>query len=514
MAFKHYLIGFSLLLLSACAQVGTITGGPKDEIAPKVVKASIKDGTTNFEKQFIEFTFDEFVQTNKPSENIIIVPQHTRLESRLIKKTLRIDFSNELQKNTTYTLYLNAAVKDLTEGNDSLMRITFSTGPKIDSLTFVARTADAFSNQIKSKITVGLFDSLNSDKPIYFGQSNQFGYANLTSLKEGVYYCKAFDDKNKDLRIQKDEAQDWKFEPIVINGNSSDTLDFKLSIPVQPDRVKNAKLIPPGLIGLHVPKSVEITKIALNDQELKNDRFWRLQDDSLQIAIGESAGNEFQLILNADTFNLRRLEKNKIVKLTPKNVTKENEISNSSSFEVMDLIESVDITKIEVLKLPDSSKVNFTIDLEQNRIQLKPEDKRIKKYTITFKDGAIKGLSGKLNNPAKVEILGKEDRELGTLNVKLSKPVENFVIQLIEKEKLIVEQKIDSNSVEKPIVFSRLNPGEYTFRIIQDVNQNGKWDPISPEKKSKSERVLQFSTPAKVRANWEVETTLEIKERE
>ncbi len=511
MAFKHCLISFISLLLSACAQVGIITGGPKDEIAPKIVKSSVEEGTTNFDKQFIEFTFDEFVQTNKPSENIIIIPQHARLESRLIKKTLRIDFSNELQKNTTYTLYLNAAVKDLTEGNDSLMRITFSTGPKLDSLTFVARTVDAFSNQIKSKITVGLFDSLNSDKPIYFGQSNQFGYANLTSLKEGVYFCKAFEDKNKDLQIQKDEAQDWKFDPIVINGNLTDTIDFKLSIPVQPDRVKNAKLIPPGLVGVHIPKSVEVTKIILNDQELKNERFWRAQDDSLQIAIGELVENELQLIVNADTFNLRRLEKNKAMKLIPKNVTKENETLNSSTFEVMDLIESVDTTKIEVLKYPDSSKVNFMIDFEQNRIQLQPEDKRIKKYAVTFKEGAIKGLSGKLNSSAKIEVLGKEDREFGILIVKLSKPLENGIIQLLDKEKQITELIIDSYSVEKPIVFSRLNPGEYTFRIIEDLNKNGKWDPIETEIKTNAERVIQFSTPVKVRANWEVETTLELK---
>lgn len=511
MAFKHYLICFISIILSACAEVGTITGGPKDEIAPQVVKSSIQEGTTNFNKQFIELTFDEFVQMNKPSENIIIVPQHARLESRLIKKTLRIDLSNELQKNSTYTLYLNGAVKDLTEGNDSLMRITFSTGPTLDSLTFVARTIDAFSNQIKSKITVGLFDSLNSDKPIYFGQSNQFGHANLTSLKEGVYYCKAFDDKNKDLQIQKDEAQDWKFDPIEINGNSTDTIIIALSIPIQPDRIKNAKLIPPGLIGLHVPKSVEITKISLNDQELMNEKFWRPQKDSLQIAIGEFSGNEFQLIVNADTFNLRRLEKNKIVKLSPKNITEENELSNISSFEVMDLIESVDTSKIEILKYLDSSNVNFTVDFEQNRIQLQPEDKRIKKYAVTFKDGAIKGLSGKLNSLTKIEVLGKENREFGTLMVKLSKPMEKGIIQLLDKEKLIDELVINSNSIEKPIVFSRLNPGEYTFRIIEDLNQNGKWDPISPASKSIAERVLWYSSPSKVRANWEVETTLEIR---
>ena len=512
MAFKYYLIGFISILVTGCAQVGTITGGPKDEIAPKVVKSSLENGTTNFNEQSIELTFDEYVQMNKPSENIIIVPQHARLESRLIKKTLRINLSNELQKNTTYTLYLNAAVKDLTEGNDSLMRITFSTGPKLDSLVFVARTVDAFSNQIKSKITVGLFDSLNSDKPIYFGQSNQFGFANLTSLKEGIYYCKAFDDKNKDLQIQKDEAQDWKFDSIVINGNSSDTVDLKLSIPLQSDKIKNAKLIPPGLIGLHVPKSDEITTISLNNQELKNNLFWHPREDSLQIAIGELTGNEFQLIVNSDTFNLRRLEKNKIIKLVPKNVTLENEISNTASFEVMDFIESIDTSKIQVLKYPDSSKVNFSIGFEQNRIQLQPTDKRVKKYAVTFKDGAIKGLSSKLNSSTKIEIMGKEDREFGTLSVKLGKPISAGIIQIIEKENLITEQKISLNSFEKPIVFSRLKPGEYTFRIIEDLNQNGKWDPISPENRTVAERVIEFSTPTKVRANWEVETTLEFKE--
>jgi hypothetical protein len=141
---------------------------------------------------------------------------------------------------------------------------------------------------------------------------------------------------------------------------------------------------------------------------------------------------------------------------------------------------------------------------------VQPTDTRVKQYAVTFKDGAIKGLSSKLNSSTKIEIMGKEDRELGTLNVKLSNPIENGIIQIIEKENLIAEQKINLNSFEKPIVFSRLKPGEYTFRIIEDLNKNGKWDPISPDNKTKAERILQFSTPAKVRANWEIETILKI----
>ena len=168
MAFKYYLIFLTSICLSGCAEVGTISGGPKDEIAPKIIKASIENGMTNFKSQSFQLTFDEFIQLNKPSENIFLVPQDAKLECDLVKKSLNLKLSNELKKNTTYTLYLNAAVKDVTEGNDSLIQFTFSTGPRLDSLKFAARTLDAFSNNIKSKITVGLFDSLHADKPIYF----------------------------------------------------------------------------------------------------------------------------------------------------------------------------------------------------------------------------------------------------------------------------------------------------------------------------------------------------------
>ena len=115
MAFNYFLILIITLVTIGCAEVGTISGGLKDEIAPKIIKSSIQNGTTNFKSQSIELTFDEFVQLVKPTETIFLVPQHAKLETQLTKKTLEISLSNALESNTTYTLYLNAAVKDVTE---------------------------------------------------------------------------------------------------------------------------------------------------------------------------------------------------------------------------------------------------------------------------------------------------------------------------------------------------------------------------------------------------------------
>ena len=508
MAFRHFLIIFGLVIISSCAEVGTISGGPKDEIPPRITKSTLQNGTTNFNENKVEITFDEFIQLNKPNENIILVPSHARIESQLIKKTLRIDFSESLQKNTTYTLYLNAAVKDVTEGNDSLMQFTFSTGPKLDSLKFHARIKDAFTNQLKPKVTVGLYDSLNSEKPIYFGQTDQNGIANLNALKEGTYYCKVFEDKNKDLLIQKDEPQDWLFDSVYVGPESNDTLSFSISIPRQADKIKNAKIIPPGLIGVHIPKDVILNEIKINGAERSSNEYWNVKNDSLHISLGNITENEIQFILNSDTFNLRRMEKNKMAKLTPKLISNEEEFSTSSSFEISDLIQEIDSSKLDVIELPDSSKLAFKISFEKNKLTIMPTDGKVRNYIVTFKDGAISGKTGKKSNSTKVEVKIKEDREFGSLNVKLNKSFKMGILQLMDKEKVVIEQLLKSD--DSIVNFNRINPGQYTFRIIDDSNGNGQWDPINPIKQSKAESIIYFSTSVKVRANWEVETALEL----
>jgi hypothetical protein len=81
------------------------------------------------------------------------------------------------------------------------------------------------------------------------------------------------------------------------------------------------------------------------------------------------------------------------------------------------------------------------------------------------------------------------------------------IIQVIEKSKVIRELSIQKSN---RFVVSNLLPGEYTFKVLMDRNENGKWDPISPETKTLAEEVLLFNTPVKIRANWEVEVNFDL----
>ena len=121
-----------VFLLASCAQVGTISGGPKDQQPPRIVSCNPQDGQKNVNTDFIFIEFDEFINLQKPSENIILLPSNIEYDYMLKGKELQINFKDKLKENTTYSLYLNEAIKDITEGNDSLIQIAFSTGNEID----------------------------------------------------------------------------------------------------------------------------------------------------------------------------------------------------------------------------------------------------------------------------------------------------------------------------------------------------------------------------------------------
>ena len=108
----------SAILLS-CAQIGSITGGPKDIVAPYIVTSQPLDGQLNVTTNRIEIEFNEFVVLQKASENIILLPSNVAYETKLVNKSLVLELKDTLSRNTTYSLYLNGAIRDLTEGNDT-----------------------------------------------------------------------------------------------------------------------------------------------------------------------------------------------------------------------------------------------------------------------------------------------------------------------------------------------------------------------------------------------------------
>ena len=80
------------------------SGGPLDEDPPVVVESDPPNYSTLFDANKILITFDEYIVLNNVNQELIVSPpMDEKPEVKLKKKTLIIEFEEDLRINTTYT---------------------------------------------------------------------------------------------------------------------------------------------------------------------------------------------------------------------------------------------------------------------------------------------------------------------------------------------------------------------------------------------------------------------------
>jgi hypothetical protein len=124
-------------------------------------------------------------------------------EIRLKKKTIIIEFEEELKDSTTYTLNFGNAIKDLHEGNKlQNYEYVFSTGEELDSLSVRGKLKYAHDLTVPEEaITIMLYTDLRDsvplmDIPLYVGRSNDSGVFSVNNLKPDIYKVFALKDGN------------------------------------------------------------------------------------------------------------------------------------------------------------------------------------------------------------------------------------------------------------------------------------------------------------------------------
>ena len=73
------LVAFTVTGNFGCAQIGSVTGGNKDTLAPVLLKASPQLLATNFTGNKITFTFDEYIdELQDVQSNVLVSPYPKR----------------------------------------------------------------------------------------------------------------------------------------------------------------------------------------------------------------------------------------------------------------------------------------------------------------------------------------------------------------------------------------------------------------------------------------------------
>lgn len=505
-----------LVIVSSCAQVEAIDGGPKDEIAPRVKKITPENKSTLFSGRKIVYKFDEFIKLNNPQENLVILPAGPKVTASVFKKELTLEIEGDLAPNTTYQISMNALVRDNREGNDSLMRYVFSTGEVLDSISYAGKIVDAYSNELQHNITVGLYkagDSISS-KPRYFVKSDKKGEFKFEHLRPDSYSLYFFNDLNKDLQFQFNEKVGFSDSLITTNASITDSIAYRIFQNPLPAKIKEKKLLYPKQVIISSTFSLAKSDFYYQNEKIDTSFLHFYKDDSVGVLLPQIPGENNLVTIQSgdrlDSISLIAIQKSILQKPSSMFYPTDKDLSRKKTGFLLfsDEITGID-EKLIFTQTKDSVRVTPKITFLKNKLQFSFSDTISKELQLFIQAGAIKFSNGTNNDKTEVKLQFKALNNYGSLLFKKLDFPENALIEFIlNKQVVLTKSKAE---LQKSKLISALDPGEYSFRIIYDENKNGKWDAGNVHSKKQAEKISYFSQTVKVRANWETEIELDTK---
>ena len=557
--FKHLLF-FVLIcigLLQSCATVVAPIGGPEDETPPQMDSLrSTPNFQTNFTKQRIELKFDEWLKLNDVFNQVVVSPpmDPTEYEVSLKGKTVRFDFTEEaqLRENATYTINFGEAIQDLNNGNKSSdLKFVFSTGDVIDSLEVKGVIRDAYTGEAVDNALFMLYDNLEdsvvrTERPLYFARTNSLGQFTITNVRTDTFKGFALADSDVNyLYNQPSEKIGFIDSLIVVNDTTNLSIKVKMFNENQPLKLKE-KFIPDyGKVSFHFNKSPKELELTYSDIGQKT--YQRIVGDSIQLWYDMDSIRNWNVFLNQDTFlndTIRIRTKSKLKffeefplqviakggrptkKRTKKGKKKEEEepvlktvLSTKKINPTLPLelnfnhpLDSFEVSKIKLLE--DTSKIVvkpiIAIDSTDRRIlQFDFKWKENLSYQIDLLPGALTDFYGNKNDTLEQPIIIQEKKEFGNLIV-LAAPLKkdtNYIIEVINPDGSILKTFNFEQQTEGKEELKFLPVGQYSIRLIEDLNKNGKWDSGNYDLKKQPERVYSKKIE-QLRANWDVEVKI------
>lgn len=531
---KKYIFFFGLLMiLGACARVGSPNGGNKDSLAPVFLKANIDSSRVNIPTKLRELRldFDEYVMLKDINKNLIISPPIRKIKkilpSTLANKYILIEWDEDLLENTTYNFNFGNAIVDNNEGNVlPYFNFAFSTGDEIDNLYISGTVTDALlppKKKSKHNIIIGLYKE-NADfrqKPYYITQADEDGYFELNYLSEGTYTIIAFEDENQNsiYNAGKEKVAFLK-DKIHLTQNISG-LNLSLYPSKKDIKYTETKNIPGGILMLFEgnPENVEVRAIS---EELRQYQVNHTpKSDSVKIwidtennSLKKESATQLKFGYTADE------KKDTITTFFRPNAKDELSLSNNKGNLLppkKDFIitANMDLKEIQPLKwtlTSDSLSQNFEAKISEphlNEIRISADFKVGKKYSLSIPKESVASYYYNLIKSYIFNFEIDQAENYGSLVLKLQNPpASHFWVQLINSEG---EVQYSQYTQQPEIRFTELSPATYYARILVDTNNNGFWDEANFAQQTPAETAYVFQKELNIRKLWEIIEDWELK---
>lgn len=443
------------IVASSCAQIVAPTGGLRDSLPPVLLGATPPNRTTNFKDKNITLSFDEYIQLQNLQQTLLVSPTpkiNPDINYKL--KVVTIKIRDTLEPNTTYSINMGNSIQDINENNPfRKFTYVFSTGSYIDSLQFSGSMKLAETGKADSTLLVLLYNDLDDSavlkkKPKYITRLDSSGNFEFNNLAGGTYHVFGLkDESGQKYYNSKTELFAFADSEIVINSN-----------PISINLFAYAEEKP-------AQKSTSTTPTA-KDKKLK-----------------------FIPSVNAGVQDI----------LTPLTLTFNNKLKN---------FDSTKIQLTDTLLNPYKSS-SISLDTSGKKIIIKNTWQENTDYKLIIPvDFATDTTGAAMEKPDTIRFKTKKESDYGSIKINFSNldKFKNPVLQFVTNNEVVSSYLLTSPSWNVKL----FNPGDYELRILEDVNQNGHWDPGNYEMKKQPEKVFSIPQKITIRGNWENEKDINL----
>lgn len=549
-----FLLVFAVLFFSRCANQVAPTGGAKDTTPPKVLGTYPLNKSLRFSDKKIRILFDEYINIENATQQVVISPPMQPFPEFQVKgKELVITFKDSLRSNTTYTINISAAVKDITENNAVPdFQYVFSTGEFLDSFFITGKVVDAEKGLPAEDVLVMLYDHMEDsvvykEKPYYFGRTDKSGSYRIENIKGGTYKLFAVKDGNFNLKYDlPNEAIAFLEQPITITDSVLPPIDLKLFT----EETKKLQMVENNTLNrgfnqfvYSMPvKTLEIRPVldstnfaqSLIEYNVSRDTItqWYLYNNNSRSIILVTANDTLtdSITVRSPVFTADSLYKiGKPGLYAPVATSNRKGVgAKSSSAPVPTVLElgepfvfalnrpvsSLDSSKIYVLEdtvNPVVPRVYFA-DSINRKVAVDYKWKPGATYTIVFLDSAITDRYGLKNDSLGFELTARKPDEYGALTVTIDSldPSQQYILEASIGEGPVVFRAVITGQTQFVKKYEKLVAGGYKVRIIRDANFNGKWDTGNYMEKRQPERIFVYPSDVAMKANWEMEIEIEM----
>ena len=519
----------STLLFIACAIPSSPTGGSKDNAPPKILLQTPSNGATNFVGKELKIEFDEFVKIEKGG--IVISPPIARDQYSIsaVRNTIKLKFSEELLDSTTYIVNFGSSIADVNESNKlSDFKVIFSTGNKIDSLSIQGRVDIKHPDLSFEKNTYVILhkdladSSIVNNEPYYLALVSESGQFTLNHLKKGKYNIFVLKDQNANYQFDLPNEAIGKIEGGITIDSSISDVQLDLYLPDTELKIQEFSNISNGKFVLKFNQSITSESEVIITTSMTDSLIQLFGVDRKELEIWlmtelKTIPEQLQLYVNVDSTLIDTLDLY--------NVNIEDSTKLSCTLSNAYLVEGDSLVLNFSHPYWDEDDFNFTVkDTGQKvynweilsrpgptQLALAIADIKVKQlYSLSFiYDG----------DTSKIDLRYSAVEDVGsllltvivatdTLNEEYEPDTVHYLVDVLNKEKELIDRET-FRSRKFEYILRRLLPGTYSIYVIEDRNNDGRWNGgdfwkgIAPEG-------YYLSKDLTVKANWDVEEILTI----